>query len=179
MSEPENELTAIASEAMEVFRIEMETIDRISRKISARTSRMIRVVLAFLVVVSVSLVFQVYSMSRDLSAMISSLDEMYVEFGSMSADMRQITSSVQNIGENVRGITSIGENMQSLNADVGDMQGSLEGVSGDMQTVDVDVGSIANGTSEISYRFANVEKTVRVMQRDIYNMLRPMNMMPR
>jgi len=179
MSEPKNDFVAIASESMEIFRVEMETIDRISRKISAKTSRMIRVVLAFLAVISVYLIFLTYSMSQDLSSMISSLDEMYVEFGSMSTEMRQITSHVKSMGHNVHGLPSIGQNMQYLNGDVGDMQLSLEGVSRDMEAVDANVGYIGNGTSEMSYRFANVQRTVKVMEHDIHNMLRPMSMMPR
>lgn len=157
----------------------METIDRISRKISAKTSRMIRVVLMFLTVISVYLMFLTYSMSQDLSSMIDSLDEMYVEFGSMSTEMRQITSHVKNMGANVHGMPAIAENMQLLNGDVGNMQVSLEGVSRDMQAVDANVGYIGTGTSEMSYRFANVQRTVNVMEHDIHNMLRPMSMMPR
>lgn len=179
MNEPKNEFVAIASESMEIFRVEMETIDRISRKISGKTSRMIRIVLVFLTVISVYLVFLTYSMSQDLSAMISSLDEMYVEFGSMSTEMRQITVHVESMGQNVHGLPSIAQNMQNLNGDVGDMQVSLEGVSRDMGAVDGNVGAIGTGTSEMSYRFANVQRTVKVMQHDIHNMLRPMSILPR
>jgi len=97
----------------------------------------------------------------------------------MSTEMRQITSHVKNMGQNVHGLPSIGQNMQYLNGDVGDMQVSLEGVSRDMGAVDANVGYIGNGTSEMSYRFANVQRTVKVMEHDIHNMLRPMSMMPR
>ena len=179
MSESKNDFVAIASESMEIFRVEMETIDRISRKISGKTSRMIRVVLVFLSVISIYLVYLTYSMSQDLSAMIGSLDEMYVEFGSMSAEMGQITAHVKSMGQNVHGLPSIAQNMQYLNLDVSDMQVSLDGVSQDMQAVDTNVGYIGNGTSEMSYRFANVQRTVKVMEYDIHNMLRPMSIMPR
>lgn len=169
----------IACEGMEIFRVEMETIARISKKISAKTNRIIKVVLGLLTVISIYLVFLIVSMSQDLSAMIGSLDAMYVEFGSMSGEMRQITAHVTNMGQNVHGITSIGQNMQQMNVDVGDMLLSLENVSRDMQTIDANVGYVGTGTSEMAYRFHNVQGAVNVMQHDIGNMLRPMNMMPR
>jgi len=179
MSTQKPDLVNIASEGMEIFRVEMETIDRISKKISAKTNRIIKVVLTLLTVISVYLVFLIVSMSQDLSAMIGSLDAMYVEFGSMSGEMRQITAHVNNMGQNVHGITSIGHNMQQMNVDVGDMLLSLENVDRDMQMIDANVGGVSNGTSEMAYRFHNVQGAVNVMQHDIGNMLRPMNMIPR
>jgi len=93
-----DELIAIAAEGMEVFRVEMETIDRLSHKIGRKTSRIIRVVLGLLGVVSLYLVVLTFNMGQDLSAMIGSLDAMYIEFGSMSSEMNQITTHVANMG---------------------------------------------------------------------------------
>jgi len=173
------ELVAIATEGMEVFRAEMEAIDRISNKISRKTARIIRIILVLLGIISIYLVFLTFSMSRDLSAMIDSLDEMYVEFGSMSGEMRQITTHVRSMGQNIHGMPTIATNMQNLNTDVGQMLTSIESVNTDLKTMDTNVGHIGGGTSEMAHRFQNVQRAMNVMQYDVNNMLRPMTIMPR
>lgn len=179
MSSQNDELVAIAAEGMEVFRAEMEAVDRLSNKISRKTKRIIRLLLGVLGLISIYLVFLTFNMSRDLSAMIDSLDEMYVEFGSMSAEMRQITAHVGNMGRNVHGMPVIAENMQNLNADVGDMLVSVENINRDMGAMDANVDHISKGSSEMAYRFNNVQRAVNMMQYDVRNMLRPTNMLPR
>lgn len=174
-----DELIAIAAEGMEVFRVEMEMIDRLSHKIGYKTTRIIRLVLALLAVISIYLVVLTFNMGRDLSLMIDSLDAMYVEFGSMSSEMRQITGYVQNMGASVQGMPAIAENMQHLNADVGDMLVSVEIMNRDMGGMDVNMNHVSHGTTEMSYRFHNVQRAVNMMEYDVYQMLRPIDMMPR
>lgn len=174
-----DELVAIAAEGMEVFRVEMETIDRLSHKIGRKTSRIIRVVLGLLGVVSIYLVFLTFNMGRDLSAMIDSLDAMYIEFGSMSSEMSQITAHVANMGNNIQGMPAIAEDMRHLNADVGDMLVSVEIMNRDMGGMDANMHEVSANTTEMSYRFYNVQQAVNMMQYDVYQMLRPIDMMPR
>lgn len=169
----------IIVEGMEVFRAEMEAIDRLSTKIGAKTSRIIRVVLGLLGIISLYLIVLTFNMSRDLTAMIDSLDHMYVEFGSMSSEMRQITAHVQSMGGNVQGMPYIADNMKNLNTSVGEMLVSVENVNHNMGAMDTNVGYVSQGTSEMAYRFYNVQHAVNMMQYDVYNLLRPMDMMPR
>jgi len=170
---------ALIGESMEVFRIEMETINRLSQKISGKTTRIIKIILSLLTVVSIILVMLTFSMSRDLSGMITSLDDMYVEFGSMSDEMGQITTHVTSMGQNVQGMSSIAGNMQHLNKDVGEMQGALSDVNASMGAIDTNVGRISGGTSEMAFRFQNVKNIIKVMGNDIRSMLRPLTAMPR
>lgn len=179
MSSKDNDAIAIVAEGMEIFRAEMETIDRLSHKIGTKTTRIIRVVLTLLTVVSIYLVGLTITMGQDLAQMITSLDDMYIEFGSMSGDMRKITAHVQNMGANINGIPIIAENMQHLTSDVGNMLVSMETINRDMSIMDANIGHVGRGTSEMAYRFNNVQQVVDIMGNDIHTMLRPMDMMPR
>lgn len=174
-----DELISMAAEGMAVFRAEMETIDRISKQIGGKTTRIIRVVMGLLSVVSIYLVVLTFNMSRDLSAMITSLDEMYAEFGYMSKAMNQITANVTSMGRNVQGMPAIAQNMVSMNADVGGMLLSVATVNASMGNIDANVYHISQGTSEMSYRFNNVQQSVNVMQYDVNQLIRPLDMMPR
>lgn len=179
MSSKDNDVVAIVTDGMEVFRAEMETIDRLSHKIGAKTTRIIRIVLTLLAVVSIYLVGLTINMGQDLAKMITSLDDMYVEFGAMSEDMRKITTHVENMGGNINGMPAIGDNMQLLSSDVGGMLTSMQTINRDMSIMHTNITHVGQGTSEMAYRFYNVQKVVGTMGNDIEQMLRPMDIMPR
>lgn len=179
MTDQKDQALGIVCEDMEVFRAEMEAVDRISTKIGNKTSKVIRIVVGLLSVVSVYLLVLTYNMADDLGAMIDSLDGMYVEFGSMSQEMHLMTDHVLSIGTNVSGMPTIVENMQHLNADVGEMVGSMESVNRDITAMDTNVSHIGTTTTEMSYRFQNVQRSVNMMNYDVRQMLRPMAVMPR
>lgn len=174
-----DDLIEIAAEGMEVFRVEMEMIDRLSRKIGHKTTRIIRIVFVMLAIISIYLITLTFNMGRDLSLMIDSLDAMYVEFGSMSTAMRDITANVQNMGTSIQGMSTIAENMQHLNADVGDMLVSVEIMNNDMAGMDTSMNHVSSSTSEMSHRFNNVQRSVNMMQHDVQQMLKPLDIMPR
>ncbi|PCI40519.1 MAG: hypothetical protein COB46_06710 [Rhodospirillaceae bacterium] len=174
-----DELIAIAAEGMEVFRVEMEMIDSLSHKIGHKTTRIIRIVLGLLSVISIYLIILTFTMGRDLTLMIDSLDAMYLEFGSMSSAMRDITANVQNMGTSIQGMPTIAQNMQHLNADVGDMLVSVEIMNQDMAGMDSNMSVVGTSTTEMSHRFNNVQRSVNMMQYDVNQMLKPLDIMPR
>lgn len=175
----DNPLLAIISEDMEVFRAEMETVDRISKKIGSKTSKIIRVVIGLLTCVSVYLLVLTFNMASDLGSMIGRLDDMYVEFGTISDEMNLVTGHVVNMGKNIRGMPTIVLSMRDLNGDVGAMQGAMTTVTNAMDPMSTNMGQIGTETTDMAHRFHNVQRSVNMMRQDVYHMMRPMTAVPR
>ncbi|MEO5364991.1 MAG: hypothetical protein H7831_01260 [Magnetococcus sp. WYHC-3] len=159
------------------FRADMDAIDVVARKISSKTTRLIKAVLSLLILVSGFIFFQVYTLTMDMTSMLEQMNTMFVHFGGMSSDMKIITTSVNNMGANVQGIPNIADAMKNMNRDVGGMSQSVQGMKGDVESMNADVTRIGQGTSEMAGRFVHVSRAVDHMRYNVNHMATPTDMM--
>lgn len=161
------------TETLGAFSAEMAAIDKIAHKISRRTTRLIKTVLTILGISSMIILFLVVDLTDNMSKMIESMNTMYTHFGFMSKDMREITASVKNMGQNIDGIPVIAEAMKQMNFDVQGMNASVTGMDKNVQSMERNLVKIDGGVWEMSGRFISVTGAVDHMNYNVNQMSRP------
>ncbi len=169
---------AAVSEVITQFRAEMETIDKVAGKIANKTTRILRVVLFLVVVSALFLMVLIVDMARDMHSMTRHLENMYVQFGSISEDMQHMTQLVSSMEGNVRGIREIAGHMQLLNNDMNRMVSSVVDMSDRMITMKGNIGLISGGTREMSHHFGRLTHSVDYMRHNVGVMSAPARILP-
>ncbi|MBF0255032.1 MAG: hypothetical protein HQL47_00935 [Gammaproteobacteria bacterium] len=173
-----DETIGAITEVMTLFRAEMETIDKVAGKIANKTTRILKVVMVLLICVAIYLLFLIATMARDMHRMTTHLENMYVQFGSMSQDMQLITGLVLRMEDNVQGIREIAGHMQLLNNDMNGLIGSVSSMNGNMITMNGNIGLISQGTREMSHHFSNLTQNVDYMRHNVGVISSPARMLP-
>ena len=158
---------------MERFRAEMESVDETANRIASKTTYIIKLVMVILSLASLVLIYLVYSMSTHLAIILTHLDNMYSEFGIMSANMQEITHSVENIGGNISGMPLIAKNMNNMSADMGGMVGSVKDIKTEMLGMNHNTGSMSADTGEMANRFDSLNRSVHHIGYNINQMGKP------
>lgn len=174
MSDLDTKTLSIVSEELGQFRAEMETINKVATRIAAKTNRIIKWVMILLSIISIFLVYLVYSMSNYLAVMLGHLDDMYVEFGVMSENMQVITRSVESIGGNISGMPIIAENMNVMTTDLQRMTGSVQGIRLEMTGMETNTGNIGLDTQEMAQRFDNLGRAINHIGYNVNQMGKPL-----
>lgn len=169
---------AAVSEVITQFRAEMETIDKVASKIANKTTRILRMVLGLLVVATLFLGVMIVDMASDMNRMTQHLQNMYVQFGTMSEDMQYMTQLVGQMEGNVRGIREIAGHMQLLNEDMNSMVNSVVDMNDNMVTMNGNIGLISHGTREMSHHFGRLTHTVDYMRHNVGVMSSPARILP-
>lgn len=166
------------AEKMSEFREEMEYYDGIGVKIAAKTRFIMRVVFTVLTISSFYLVFMIYQMSNNMSAMTSHLEDMYTNFGSMSQDMHVITKAVDSMDRSITGMPVIAQSMTQMDGDVRAMRSSVYEINQSISAIDNDMVKINSNMYEMTGRLYNMNRTVNLMTYDVNEMAAPMNSGP-
>lgn len=173
MSEIDSKTLLLLTEEMKYFRDEMEAVDKVARRISGKTTRIIKWVMLMLCIASLFLVFLVYSMSNYLAVMLGHMDNMYIEFGSMSENMQVITRSVDNIGGNISGMPVIAKNMHSMSSDLNAMVGSMDTIKLEMSAMEGKTAAMSGGTGEMALRLDNLYRAMHHIGYNVNQMGKP------
>lgn len=168
----------IIADTMLEFREEMEFFNNAGTKIAARTRLIIRVGFSALLISSVILVYMIYLMAENMSAMTTHMVDMYNNFGSMSQDMQAITKTVDLMGNNVSGVPLIAESMNLIDKDVNTMNDSVQGMNQSMAAIDYDMNGINTNMQEMTGRLSNMKHSVNSMSYDVNDMSQPMTSGP-
>ena len=163
---------------MTEFREEMEYYDGIGVKIAAKTRFILRVVYTTLTISSIYLVFMIFQMANNMSAMTTHLEDMYSSFGTMSQDMHEITQAVNSMGRNISGIPVIAESMYQISGDVGVMTGSVHEINKSIAGIDNAMLRINSDMQTMTGRLYNMNRSVNSMSYDVNEMAEPMNSGP-
>ncbi len=167
----------IASTMIE-FRDEMECFDAIGTRIAAKTRFIMRIVFTTLTISSIYLVFMIFQMASNMTAMTTHLEDMYSNFGTMSEDMSEIARTVDSMGNNISGIPVIAESMIQIDGEVSTMRGSVYEINQSIAAIDNDMVSINSNMQEMTGRLSNMSYSVNSMSYDVNEMSLPMNSGP-
>lgn len=168
----------IIAGTMNEFREEMEYYDGVGTKIAARTRFIMRIVFITLTMSSIYLVFMIYQMSNNMTAMTTHLEDMYSSFGTMSKDMHEITRMVDSMDKSISGVPVIAESMNQINGNVRVMTGSVYEINKSITAIDNDMLSINSNMQEMTGRLYNMNRSVNLMSYDVNEMAAPMNSGP-
>lgn len=160
------------------FRSEMEHYDSLGTKIAAKTRFIMRIVFAILSISSLYMIVMIYQMAASMSVMTAHLEDMYGKFSTMSGDMREITTMVDAMGNNISGIPLIAESMTGINTDVSTMSGSVNKMNSSVTAIDNDMVRINSNMAEMTGRLTNMSRAVNTMSYDVNEMAAPMNSGP-
>ena len=163
------------TDTMIEFRTTMEDHDNIGIKIATKTRLIMRTVFATLIISAIYLVFMIFQMSHNMSAMTVHLEDMYSSFGSMSQDMHEITRTVDSMGRNISGMPLIAESMTQISGDVRAMTGSVYAMNQSMTAIDNDMIRINSDMHEMTGRLYNMNRSINLMGNDVNQMAAPMN----
>lgn len=163
---------------MNEFREEMEYYDEIGTRIASRTRFIMRIVFITLTMSSIYLVFMIYQMSNNMSAMTVHLEDMYSSFGTMSQDMREITRMVDSMDKSISGIPVIAESMSQIDGDVRVMTGSVYEINKSITAIGSDMLNINTNMQEMTGRLYNMNRSVNLMSYDVNEMATPVNSGP-
>ncbi|OOY42895.1 hypothetical protein BOV91_05545, partial [Solemya velum gill symbiont] len=152
---PPNAIDIIADTMLE-FREEMEFFNNAGTKIAARTRLIIRVGFTALAISSVVLIYMIYLMANNMSAMTTHMVDMYNNFGSMSQDMQAITKTVDLMENNVSGVPLIAESMNMIDNNVITMNESVSGMNQSIAAIDNDMVGINVNMQEMTGRLSNM-----------------------
>lgn len=167
----------IASTMIE-FRKEMEYFDAIGTGIAAKTRFIMRLVFTTLTISSIYLVFMIFQMAGNMSAMTTHLEDMYSNFGTMSEDMSEIARTVDTMGKSISGIPMIAESTTQLDGDVSNIKGSLYEINQSIAAIDNDMVRINSNMQEMNGRLYNMSRSVNSMSYEVKEMSLPMNSGP-
>ena len=178
LDEKAPDVFAVVADKMTEFREEMERYDRIGIKVAAKTRFIMRVVFIILSMSSFYLVFMIYQMSNNMSAMTTHLEDMYGNFGTMSQDMQLITQSVDSMGKSISGIPMIAESLTQMDGDVRVMRSSVHEINQSIAAIDDDMVKINSNMQVMSGKLYNMTRSVNSMSYDVNEMAEPMNSGP-
>ena len=167
----------IASTMIE-FRDEMECFDALGTRIAAKTRFIMRIVFTTLTISSIYLMFMIFQMATNMTAMTTHLEDMYSNFGTMSEDMSEIARTVDSMGKNISGIPVIAESMIQIDVDVSTMRGSVYEINQSIAAIDNDMVRINSSMQEMTGRLSNMSYSVNSMSYDVNEMSLPMNSGP-
>lgn len=160
------------------FREEMEYYDEIGIKIAGKTRFILRAVFTTLSISSIYLVYMIFQMSNNMSAMTTHLEDMYNNFGVMSQNMSEITQTVDSMGRSISGIPVIAESMIQIDGDVDAMRGSVYEINQSITAIDNDMVKINSNMQVMTGRLYNMNRSVNSMSYDVNEMAAPMNRGP-
>ena len=93
----------LVASTMKDFREAMESFDAVGVRIAVRTRFIMRLVFTTLTLSSIYLVYMIMEMTDNMNAMTAHMEDMYINFGTMSQDMDQISHMVDSMGKNISG----------------------------------------------------------------------------
>jgi len=164
--------------SMNKFREEMEYFDGIGTRIASKTRFIMRLVFITLTISSIYLVFMIFQMAGNMSAMTTHLEDMYKNFGTMSQDMNAIALTVDNMGRNISGMSVIARSTAQMDMDVNNIKNSLYGINQSITGIDNDMVRINSDMQEMNGRLYNMSRSVNSMSRDVNELALPMNSGP-
>ena len=160
------------------FREEMEESDVIGSRIAVKTRFIMRVVFTTLALSSLYLVFMIFNMASNMSAMTTHLEDMYGNFGIMSQNMQEITKSVAKMSDDISGMPLIAESMAHIDSDVRVMNSSVFEMNKSITAIDNDMVRINLNMYEMTGRLSNMNRTVYSISNDVNQMAAPVNSGP-
>lgn len=179
MTAPPSSPAIVIAEGMDRFRREMEANDRVSLEITAKTKRIIKWVSLFLVALTAAVLAQIWTMRSDLMDMVEILQDMYLRFDVIAANLDAMTTQVGAIGHRVAGFPSVAADMTAINTDVKDIRWSMGTITSDVTTMTTDMTRLRDTTGEMTRHFYDVQQTVGGLNYNIEQMLRPLSIVPR
>ena len=174
---PPNALDIIADTMVE-FRDEMEFFNNEGGAVAKKTRRIILMGFTALGISSIFLVFMIVKMADGMATMTTHLEDMYNNFGSMSDDMKQITHSVDLMGNDISGVALIAESTSRIDGDVGSMRASIQSMNQSIHAIDNDMTGIGSNMHQMAGRLSNVNHAVNAISYDVEDMSSPMNSGP-
>lgn len=173
-----NPLSLIA-EGMIRFREEMEANDRLSRSIAAKTKGIFKYAVLLLAAMIVMVLFHILAMRSELMAMITNLDNMYMDFGIMAKNVNGMTNQMGSIGARVTELPSIAVDMSAINQEVWSMRTAVGGMNHSIGTMNTDMAVLRDTTREMTHHFRGVQQAVDHINYNVGHMMRPMSVFPR
>ena len=131
-----------------------------------------------LTISSFYLLFMIYQMANNMSTMTAYLEDMYANFGTMSADMVTIANTVETMGTSISGLPAIAGSTIQIDLDVGNIKSSLNGMNHSVTSLDRNMVTINADMLEMNARLHNISRSVTGMSNDVRGMSLPMNSGP-
>jgi len=176
--ENKQQLAEQVHQVMDELENDMIELDQRGQAIARRTLLVVK--LAIVLTIGVALVnfALIFAFSGEMTKSIDNMVNMYERFGTMSEDMRIITSSVESMGDNTEGIPTIATSMVVMRNNMYGMQQDMAQMTGNIVAMDSTLGYINRNTGDMSRRFMHLNHTVWGMTRNVHQMSGPLRMMP-
>jgi uncharacterized protein YoxC len=172
------DVVEMVADTMASFRQEMEHNDELGIRIAAKTRFILRAVFTTLIMSAIYLVFMIYQMSSNMTAMTTHLEDMYRSFGTMSQDMHEITKTVGSMSKSISGMPVIAGSIQKMDGDVRAMKGSVHEINQSIKAIDNDMVKINSDMLVMTGRLSNMRHSVNMMSYDVNEMAAPVNTGP-
>jgi uncharacterized protein YoxC len=179
MTDAPSESVALIAEGMARFREQMESNDRESLAISAKTKWIVKWSGVLLALMVVAVVLQILTMRSELLVMIRHLERMYADFQVMATNVDGMTGQVGSIQARVARLPHLATDVTAMNADVWGMRTAIGGMTGNVEAMSTHVTVLRDTTGEMTYHFRNVQQSVDYMNYNVGQMLRPLSVLPR
>lgn len=163
----------LVAHTMNEFREDMDDYNLVGTRIASRTRTIMLAFFGILAISSIYLVYMIFHMADNMTVMTSHLETMYDRFGSMSQDMREITSLVDSMENSVTGVPVIAESMIKMNGDVIAMNGSVYSINTLIDAIDIDMARINMNMQEMTASLYNINRTTNAMSYDMSEMTAP------
>lgn len=157
---------------------QMDTFNQAGLKIARRTQLIIRTVIVVMLCVVALNFLMLYGFMGEMHKVVDNMVDMYTRFGKMSHDMREMTTAVTNMEQNIRGIPYISTSMNNMNASVNGMKNNVNTMTNKIVSIDQNMGIINGGVFEMANRFDHLSFTVHNMGHNVNQMSRPIHSSP-
>lgn len=151
---------------------QFKRIKQNSDRIYKRTSRVIQIVFFSIGLVLIANMYFIYDFTQGILSMISSMNEMYLHFGNMTAHVHGITESVVSMTTHIEVLPNMAENINSMNHTVANMNNNVQSMQGEVGIMAQDVGSINNSLGDMTHRFDQVNGDMDKIGESVHQMSR-------
>ncbi len=141
-----------------------------SNYIRNKTNNMIRAVFFVIGVFALINFYFVTGVAQEAKVTVSSMVDMYTNFGEMSERMSQIRQHVESMGENVKTMPIMVEQMKGMSEYMATMHTDVSGMGDKMVEMETSVNSMNQDIDEMSKRFHNLNYSMEHMVRDVNEM---------
>ena len=165
-------------QVMEELEHDMIELDKRGQAIAKRTILVVKIAIFLTLGVAIANFSLIIAFSGEMTKSIDNMVNMYERFGTMSEDMRIITSAVESMGENTEGIPAISSSMVVMRNNMYGMEKDLGQMTGNIVAMDTNLSQISRNTADMSQRFLHLNHSVRGMTHNVREMSGPVRMMP-
>jgi archaellum component FlaC len=164
-----NELEDIEKIVQRLAQIKEELLEAKvkSKYVHRKTNNLIRMIFFVIGVFAMINLYLVTGVAQEAKVIVSSMVEMYTNFGQMSEQMSQIRQHVESMGTNVKTIPIMAEQMQGMSEYITTIRTDVSGMRNKMVDMEISVNVMNQDIDEMSKLFHSLNYSMEHIVRDV------------